>query len=199
MDNIEAKEVKQAVEPATETPPQTEAKVNTEAPPELINSDGISFTQNTEMETNVNREGVQHSEERRVASDETPVRDPSEEGETALTGLSDNACVAGRPKSRLDVEAEWKELADAHPELVGNQLPDDIMQACLNSTLPPIRVYESMMIVKQAAEIKALQEEIATLRQNAEAAAKAPVRATTPGGKTDTEAEDAFIRAFKAY
>ena len=56
-----------------------------------------------------------------------------------------------------------------------------------------------MMITKQAAEIKALQDEIATLRQNAEAAAKAPVRATTPGGKTDTEAEDAFIRAFKAY
>ena len=50
----------------------------------------------------VTREGVQHSASRRVASDETPVRDPSEKGETALTGLSDNACVAGRPKSRLD-------------------------------------------------------------------------------------------------
>ena len=169
---MDVKEEKQAAEPAPETPTQNETKENIEMPPEEKSSDGISFSQNAEMETEENREGVQHSEERRVASDETPVR---------------------------DFEAEWRELADAHPELVGNQLPDDIMQACLNSTLPPIRVYESMMITKQAAEIKALQDEIATLRQNAEAAAKAPVRATTPGGTTDTEAEDDFLRAFKAY
>ena len=122
-----------------------------------------------------------------VAADTIPI------GDGAVQAVVEGAAPA------RDIEAEWKELADAHPELVGNQLPDDIMQACLNSTLPPIRVYESMMIVKQAAEIKALQDEIATLRQNAEAAAKAPVRATTPGGKTDTEAEDAFIRAFKSY
>ena len=123
-----------------------------------------------------------------IADDTVPIGDP------AVQAAALEAVTPAR-----NYEAEWKELADAHPELVGNQLPDDIMQACLNSTLPPIRVYESMMIVKQAAEIKALQDEIATLRQNAEAAAKAPVRATTPGGKTDTEAEDAFIRAFKSY
>ena len=118
MENIEAKEVKQVTQPAPETPPQTEAKVNTEAPPEDKNSDGIFISQKCESEstvgdndshdeTDVTREGVQHSEERRVASDETPVRDPSEEGETALTGLSDNACVAGRPKSRLDVSPPY--------------------------------------------------------------------------------------------
>ena len=193
MDNIEAKEVKQGVMPATETPPQNEAKVNTEAPPEIKTSDGISISQKCECESTIGNDGS-HNEDKTpeketavIADDTVPIGDPAVQ----------EAVITAAPERNY--EAEWKELADAHPELVGNQLPDDIMQACLNSTLPPIRVYESMMIVKQAAEIKALQDEIATLRQNAEAAAKAPVRATTPGGKTDTEAEDAFIRAFKSY
>ena len=190
---MDVKEEKQAVEPATETPPLTEAKVNTEAPPEIKTSDGIFISQKCECESTIGNDGS-HNEDKApeketavIADDTVPIGDPAVQG----------AVIEAAQKRNY--EAEWKELADAHPELVGNQLPDDIMQACLNSTLPPIRVYESMMIVKQAAEIKALQEEIATLRQNAEAAAKAPVRATTPGGKTDTEAEDAFIRAFKAY
>ena len=191
---MDVKEVKQAAEPAAETPPQTEVKVNTEVPPEAKTPDGIFISQKCECESTIGNDGS-HNEDKTpekataVIADETvPIGDPA-----VQTAVLEAATPA------RDFEAEWKELADAHPELVGNQLPDDIMQACLNSTLPPIRVYESMMIVKQAEEIKALQEEIATLRQNAEAAAKAPVRATTPGGKTDTEAEDAFIRAFKAY
>ena len=188
------KENKQAEQPVIETPPLTEAKVNTEVPPEIKTSDGIFISQKCEFEST---NGVidSHNEDKTpeeatavIADEHVPIGDP------AVQGAVLEAATPAR-----DFEAEWKELADAHPELVGNQLPDDIMQACLNSTLPPIRVYESMMIIKQAAEIKALQDEIATLRQNAEAAAKAPVRATTPGGKTDTEAEDAFIRAFKSY
>ena len=194
MENTEAKEVKQVTQPAPETPPQDEAKVNMEMPPEEKSSDGIYISQKCECEsTNVivdshNEDKTPEKATAVIADDTVPIGDP------AVQGAVLEAATPAR-----DFEAEWKELADAHPELVGNQLPDDIMQACLNSTLPPIRVYESMMIVKQAAEIKALQDEIATLRQNAEAAAKAPVRATTPGGKTDTEAEDAFIRAFKSY
>ena len=190
---MEVKEEKQAVETANEIPPQNEAKVNTEMPPEAKTPDGIFISQKCECES-TNGITDSHDEDKTpeestavIADDTVPIGDP------ALQEV-----VLEDTPSR-NYEAEWKELADAHPELVGNQLPDDIMQACLNSTLPPIRVYESMMIVKQAAEIKALQDEIATLRQNAEAAAKAPVRATTTGGKTDTEAEDAFIRAFKAY
>ena len=191
---MEEKENKQVTQPATETPPQNEAKVNTEVPPEAKTPDGIFISQVCECESTTGSDGS-HNEGKTlekatavIADDTVPIGDP------AVQGAVLEAATPAR-----NYEAEWKELADAYPELVGNQLPDDIMQACLNSTLPPIRVYESMMIIKQAAEIKALQDEIATLRQNAEAAAKAPVRATTPGGKTDTEAEDAFIRAFKSY
>ena len=93
--------------------------------------------------------------------------------------------------------AEWQELAEAHPEVVGKELPEDIYQACMQSELPPLRVYESMMLQKQAEQISALQQEIATLRQNAENSARAPVSAAAGG--PDSEPEDLFLKGFNSY
>ena len=93
--------------------------------------------------------------------------------------------------------AEWQELAEAHPEVVGKELPEDIYQACMQSELPPLRVYESMMLQKQAEQISALQQEIATLRQNAENTARAPVSAAAGG--PDSEPEDLFLKGFNSY
>ncbi len=93
--------------------------------------------------------------------------------------------------------AEWQELAEAHPELVGKELPEDIYQECMRSELPPIRVYESMMLRKQAEQIAALQQEIATLRQNAENTARAPVSASA--GSPENEPEDQFMQGFNSY
>ena len=96
------------------------------------------------------------------------------------------------------VYAGWQELAQAHPEVVGKPLPDDIMKACVESGLPPLRVYESMMLVKQGEQIKALQQEIATLRQNAEAAERAPVTAASLGGNEGNYPNDEFMRDFNS-
>ena len=93
--------------------------------------------------------------------------------------------------------AEWQELAEAHPEVVGKELPEDIYQACMHSDLPPLRVYESMMLQKQSEQIAALQQEIATLRQNAENTARAPVSAAAGG--PDSEPEDLFLKGFNSY
>ena len=93
--------------------------------------------------------------------------------------------------------AEWQELAEAHPEVVGKELPEDIYQACMQSELPPLRVYESMMLQKQSEQIAALQQEIATLRQNAENTARAPVSAAAGG--PDSEPEDLFLKGFNSY
>ena len=97
-----------------------------------------------------------------------------------------------------DFTAEWRELAEAHPEVVGKELPDDIYQACMTGDLPPLRVYETMMLAKQAEEIESLKKEIATLRQNAETAARAPVSAVSGSGAI-AEPEDPFIKALKSY
>ena len=95
-------------------------------------------------------------------------------------------------------EAEWKELADAHPEVVGKDLPEDIYKACLQGDKPPLRVYESMMLAKQAEEIETLKQQIVTLRQNAETASRAPVSAVTGGGAGEVP-EDPFVSAFRRY
>ena len=89
-------------------------------------------------------------------------------------------------------------LAKAHPEVVGKPLPDDIMKACVESGLPPLRVYESMMLKKQGEQIAALQQEIATLRQDAEAAQRAPVTAASLGGSEGNDPDDEFLRGFNS-
>ncbi len=63
--------------------------------------------------------------------------------------------------------------------------------------LDTLRVYESMMLQKQAEQISALQQEIATLRQNAENTARAPVSAAAVG--PDSEPEDLFLKGFNSY
>ena len=96
-----------------------------------------------------------------------------------------------------DHYAEWQELAAAHPEVVGKELPEDIYQECMRSELPPLRVYESMMLRKQAEQISALRQEIATLRQNAENTARAPVSASA--GSPENAPEDQFMQGFNSY
>ena len=103
----------------------------------------------------------------------------------------------GRGSEGRDYYAEWQELAEAHPEVVGKELPEDIYQACMQSDLPPLRVYEFMMLQKQSEQIAALQQEIATLRQNAENTARAPVVAAAEGPAN--EPEDLFMKGFNSY
>ena len=119
---------------------------------------------------------------------------PCGEGGEALAETDE---VTSEESSPRNYYAEWQELAEAHPEVVGKELPEDIYQACMRSELPPLRVYESMMLQKQAEQISALQQEIATLRQNAENTARAPVSAAAGG--PDSEPEDLFLKGFNSY
>ena len=121
-----------------------------------------------------------------------------EEGEPQATAVDEVFPSAGENvvQSR-DYYAEWQELAEAHPEVVGKELPEDIYQACMQSDLPPLRVYESMMLQKQNEQIVALQKEIATLRQNTENTARAPVVAAAEGPAN--EPEDLFMKGFNSY
>ena len=121
----------------------------------------------------------------------------SEEETTEQESVSDQIPDTGPVVQPRNYYAEWRELAEVHPEVVGKELPEDIYQACMQSELPPLRVYESMMLQKQAEQISALQQEIATLRQNAENTARAPVSAAAGG--PDSEPEDLFLKGFNSY
>ena len=134
-----------------------------------------------------------------VATAEGPVpggEEGDEENTSPTTGVVPPP-HEGRVLEERDYYAEWQELAEAHPEVVGKELPEDIYQACMQSELPPLRVYESMMLQKQADQIAALQQEIATLRQNAENTARAPVVAAAEGPAN--EPEDLFMKGFNSY
>ena len=131
-----------------------------------------------------------------LSDSEKPMPSPGGEGGSP-TGLTDEVIPPAGDTPQRDHYAEWQELAEAHPEVIGKELPEDIYQACMQSELPPLRVYESMMLQKQSEQIAALQNEIATLRQNAENTARAPVSAA--GGGPDNEPEDLFLKGFNSY
>jgi len=121
-----------------------------------------------------------------------PGPDPAPEQKTG------KETVGARPSGR-NFEAEWKELAEAHPEVVGTTLPQDIFQACITSDKPPLQVYESMMLQHLQSELAQLKQENDRLRQNADNAQRAPVTGTAAGGSAHTEEEDPFVTAFKRY
>ncbi len=156
-------------------------------------------TQTGGEETEVNEESP--TEEAKDASDAgLSAEEPAEQGEEEPeepAGAEENQPLPGMVVQPRDYYAEWQELAEAHPEVVGKELPEDIYQACMQSDLPPLRVYESMMLQKQADQITALQQEIATLRQNAENTARAPVVAASEGPAN--EPEDLFMKGFNSY
>ena len=153
-----------------------------------------------EEETKVNEESP--TEEADNASDaglsaEEPAEQEPVEATEEPAGTEENLPLPSMVVQPRDYYSEWQELAEAHPEVVGKELPEDIYQACMQSDLPPLRVYESMMLQKQADQISALQQEIATLRQNAENTARAPVVAAAEGPAN--EPEDLFMKGFNSY
>ena len=106
--------------------------------------------------------------------------------------------MPGAPAPR-DMLAEFTELTDAHPELRGHGLSDEILTAIRNSNgRTALRVYESMMLQKQAERIASLENEIAMLRQNAEASLRAPVTGSA-GVPAAVEPEDPFLKGFNSY
>ena len=157
-------------------------------------------TETGEEETKVKEESpteeAENAPDAGLSAEEPAEQEPVEATEETA-GTEENQPLPGMVVQPRDYYAEWQELAEAHPEVVGKELPEDIYQACMQSELPPLRVYESMMLQKQADQISALQQEIATLRQNAENTARAPVVAAAEGPAN--EPEDLFMKGFNSY
>ena len=180
----------------------TEAAVHEEAAVQVPSPDPTpeEATQTGGEETEMKTESP--AEEAEKAPDaglpaEVPAEQAPDEATEEPAGNEENQPLPGMVVQPRDYYAEWQELAEAHPEVVGKELPEDIYQACMQSDLPPLRVYESMMLQKQNEQIEALQQEIATLRQNAENTARAPVVAAAEGPAN--EPEDLFMKGFNSY
>ena len=97
-----------------------------------------------------------------------------------------------------DFQPEVADLLETYPELRGKTLPKEVVDATLKGqTL--IVAYTKYLQQKTKADNDRLQKENKTLKQNAEAAKRAPVRGVAKGGATGEQADDPFLKGFNAY
>lgn len=82
-----------------------------------------------------------------------------------------------------DMEGEVRALYEAHPELKGEELPEEVVTACAVEGKELTKAYEAYAEERESKKTPA---------------AHAPVRSVTRGGSVDARPADAFLRGFDA-
>ena len=113
--------------------------------------------------------------------------------ETILEEIAETEEVQETPAER-DYGSEVQALYEARPELRGEPLPDEVLQACVQGQ--KLTDAYSQFAKARHAESKQLRTENRVLRENAKSAAKAPVRGISRGGSVSSKPEDPFLRGF---
>lgn len=93
---------------------------------------------------------------------------------------------------------EVVELLQVYPELKGKKLPQEVAEAALKGERVLV-AYSKYINKQKKADSDRLQKENKVLRQNAEAAKRAPVRGVAKGGATGEGPEDPFLKGFDSY
>ena len=97
-----------------------------------------------------------------------------------------------------DLQAEVKELLDAHPELAGTEFPAEVAERALQTGESLLSVYQQREKSSQAKQIQDLVKENQVLKQNAETAQRAPVTGVTGHGIEGNEPDDDFLAGFNS-
>lgn len=116
--------------------------------------------------------------------------------EEAILPEEDGADTAPELPEGRDFDTEVRSLFSARPELRGQELPQEVLLACIDGK--PLTEAYNDYAKAQRKDADSLRRENRVLRQNAKAAAQAPIRGVTRGGGTDTKPEDAFLRGFNS-
>ena len=116
----------------------------------------------------------------------------------ALEGMKPEQETDEEAPSGRDYEGEVADLLKIHPELRGTTLPDSVVNDCVVNGKPLVTAYETYARKQTEAENKAVKAENKRLKQNADAARRAPVRGVSKGGKTNTDPDDPFLIGFNA-
>ena len=103
---------------------------------------------------------------------------------------------ASQPTGRNFVP-EVVELLEVYPELKGKKLPEEVAQAALKGERVLV-AYSKYINKQKKADNDRLQKENKVLKQNAEAAKRAPVRGVAKGGATGDGQEDPFLKGFNS-
>ena len=102
------------------------------------------------------------------------------------------------PKGR-DYKAEVEDLLKIRPMYSepGKRLPEEVTKECIETGRPLTVVYLEWEAKQEKAKYDALLKENKKLKQNAEAASRAPVRGVSKGGPTKDKAnDDPFLKGF---
>ena len=95
-----------------------------------------------------------------------------------------------------DYGSEVRELFSQRPELRGEELPEEVLRACVGGK-PLKEAYEDYAGRRQK-ETEELRKENRILRENARTAARSPIRGVTRGGSVQSAPEDPFLRGFNS-
>ena len=112
-----------------------------------------------------------------------------------------SAAPAGR-----DYVSEAKELLNAHPELVGKELPKEVYAAVQQPGVTLLQAYTEFKRKEAQAEAEKarsdaekLRKENRILKNNADSADRAPVSGVSKGGRAeDKDADDPFMKGFNS-
>ena len=100
-------------------------------------------------------------------------------------------------ESGRDFHGEARALVAARPELRGRSIPDAVVRDCIRGK-NLLTAYAEYEAGQSKAEADRLRRENEVLRQNAAAAARAPVSGVGGGENADLRGEDDFLRGFLA-
>ena len=94
-------------------------------------------------------------------------------------------------KPQRDFDREIAVLRKAHPDI--KELPQEVLDASVQEDSNVLAAYEQYRNRQLTAEVENLRKENLALKQNAEAAARAPVTAVSSGGSIDGQEIDPFV------
>ena len=95
-----------------------------------------------------------------------------------------------------DFKQEVADLFRTYPNARIDGVPEEVSTAALAENKPLVQAYAEWRAKTASAKATRTERENKILKQNQAAAARAPVKKVTGGGKTDTSPTDAFLQGF---
>jgi hypothetical protein len=123
---------------------------------------------------------------------------PVEPSEPSAPGTAPAAQDAPAAPQGRNFKDEVAELLSVRPDLRGAQLPQEVVNACVQDGKRLFIAYSEYERQQEKAENERLAKRVKVLEQNAAAAARSPVSGVSGGGATDTKPKDDFLLGFDA-
>lgn len=94
-----------------------------------------------------------------------------------------------------DLLRQARALVEAFPELRGKEAPDEVIRAAMQGE-NLTAAYARYALARSRADNARLERELSARQQNAEAAARAPVRGVSGGAAVKEQGRDPFLAGF---